>query len=118
MRNRILLIFGLLLFAFGVQAQKSSKVETVTIKSSIQCGMCEDRLTDMFAEYWAVKEVNFNVPEQLITVKYNKKKTSVEEIRLKIAETGYDADDVEAVTKAYNQLPGCCKKGAHIPERK
>lgn len=97
---------------------QSKKMKDIEIKSSIQCGMCVDRLTNMFENYWAVKEVKFNVEEQKIFVNYNSKKTSPEQIRKKISETGYDADSLEANIEAYMALPECCKKGAHIPEEK
>ncbi|MBX2846182.1 MAG: heavy-metal-associated domain-containing protein [Saprospiraceae bacterium] len=115
MKNRIILIVGFLLFAVSTYAQKSKKVQEVTIESSIQCGMCEDRLNDMFAEFWAVKAVDYDLDKQTITVQYNAKKTNEDEIRLKIAETGYDADELVAKQEAYDALPACCQKGGHHP---
>lgn len=114
-----LLIFTIILF-FGqegyAQLKTQNKMEEVKIESSIQCEMCSNRLDNMFADFWAVKNVDYNIEEQTITVKYNSKKTNEEEIREAIASTGYDADDLVAKEEAYQELPACCRKGAHIPE--
>jgi hypothetical protein len=45
-----------------------------------------------------------------ITVTYNPKKTSSEEIRKSISLYGFDADSVKADPVAYNKLDECCKK--------
>lgn len=95
-------------------AQNKQKVKELTIHSSIQCGMCTDRLDNMFADYWAVKNVDYDLENQTITVSYNPKKTNEKEIRNRIAGAGYDADDVEAKVDAYLELPGCCRKGAKV----
>ncbi len=110
LKNQLVLIFFLLIPIVGF-SQKSNKIQEVTVQSSIQCNECVDRLENMFAEYWAVKEVDYNIEEQTITVRYNSKKTSVDDIKEKISGAGYDADDVEAQIDAYLTLPQCCKKG-------
>lgn len=116
MKN-ILLLLGFLLISQATFAQFGKKTKTIEIESSIQCGMCVDRLENSFADFWAVKNVDYEIEDQKIIVTYNSKKTSPEKIRKHIAKVGYDADDVAADKEAYEGLPGCCKKGAHIPEK-
>lgn len=114
MRNLKLNLITLLLLALPmlVSAQSSKKDKVVTIESSIQCGMCTNRLDKMFSDYWAVKDVDYDLENQTVTVTYNPKKTNVDEIRERIAATGYDADDVDAKVDAYMDLPKCCQKGS------
>ena len=45
-----------------------------------------------------------------ITVFYNGKKTSLEEMKVAITKMGYDADNLKADPAAYENLDGCCKK--------
>jgi len=117
--KKVLMFTVILFFGHEGYTQLNNKVKRtkqLEIETSIQCGECENRLDNMFAEFWAVKNVSYDIDEQLITVTYNSNKTSPEEIRDAIAKVGYDADDVEAKEAAYNELPACCQKGGHHPE--
>ena len=119
--KQLLIITMLLITTTAFSQEKTNKEETydLAIKTSIQCEMCTDRLTDeLFADFWAVKKVDFDIPNQMIFVNYNKKRTSPEEIRERISQIGYDADSIQAKIKPYMALPECCKKGYHIPEEK
>ena len=49
--------------------------------------------------------------DKKVTVGYNPKKISLDEIRKIISETGYDADDLKANPKSVEKLPACCKPG-------
>ncbi len=113
--KQLILSLALLLVGFHSFGQ-NKKQETVVIKSSIQCGMCTDRLDNMFADYWAVKDVEYDLDEQEIIVRYSTKRTTEEEIRKRITEVGYDADEETAMIEPYLRLPACCQKGVHIKE--
>ena len=94
-----------------VLAQKAKKTETIIIKTSTQCGMCKATVEKAMAYEKGVKSSSLDVKKAEFTVTYNPSKTSAEKIRLAISKTGYDADDVKADKEAYENLPGCCKKG-------
>ena len=89
-----------------------AKTETLIIKSSMVCGMCEDAIINGLAFEKGIKRVKTDVPKNLITIKYNPKKISADEIRKKISELGYAADDVPAKKEAHDALPGCCQQGS------
>ena len=93
-------------------AQSGSKYKEVKVQSSIVCEMCVKRLDNMFAEYYAVKDVDYNLKDKTITVVYNSKKTNPEKIREKINSVGYDADHQHADIEPYLDLAPCCKKTA------
>ena len=98
------------LFAGNANAQKASKWQEKTIKVSSQCEMCKERIEKHLAFEKGVKSSVVNLKKSEVTVKFNAKKTSVEKLRKSLSKLGYDADDVKANKKAYDKLPGCCKK--------
>ncbi len=102
-----------LFFTVNLYAQeKAKKTETVEIKSSVVCGMCEERVTSELAFEKGVKDVKVNLETKLITVTYRTNKTDKEAIKKAITKIGYDVDDLLADDKAYEKLPACCKKDA------
>lgn len=107
----------LFLFVFaGTAFSQNDKIQTITVQSSIQCEMCVNNLNKMFAEYTPVKDVAYDVPAKTITVTYNSKKTTPEEIKEKINSVGYDADETLADIGAYLELDACCQKNAKCEE--
>ena len=97
------------LFLFAA-LQLFAKSETITIKSTIICDMCEDNIKNSLIYEKGVKKITFDLDKKEIYVKYNPAKTSVEKIKLAISKIGYDADDIKADPKAYDKLNACCKK--------
>ena len=95
---------------YGQKADK--KTETVEIKSSVVCGMCEERVKKDLAFEKGVKEVAVNLETKVISVTYRTDKTDKEKIKKAITNIGYDADEMMANETAYKKLPACCKKDA------
>jgi mercuric ion binding protein len=89
---------------------QEKKTDTIKIKTSAVCGMCKDRLEGGLAFEKGVKDVSLDDETKILTIKYNTKSTSPDELRKKISKLGYDADDVAADKAAYEKLPACCKK--------
>lgn len=86
---------------------------TFSIKTSAQCDMCKERMEEALAFEKGIKAANLDVDSQVLSVTYNAKKTSEAQIRTKVSEIGYDADEVKAVKTAHDKLPKCCQKGGH-----
>lgn len=110
-------VIFLLGFTVQGQAQKKKRVETITIKTSAQCGMCKDRIEKAMAYEKGVKNATLDVESKVLTVIYKTRKTSSDKIRKAVAKVGYDADSVPAWKKAYDNLPACCQKGGHNPAK-
>lgn len=108
--KKIIIVLALLMSGLSLKAQKK---KTVEIETTIQCEMCTNRLDKMFADIWAVRKVDYDIEDKMITVQYNSKKISAQKIREKISSVGYKADDVEADPEAYEKLPACCQLGGH-----
>jgi len=112
--KKIATLILLSIFALGpnsTMAQKTKKSETIVIKTSSQCGMCKAKLEKAMAYEKGIISSTLNIKTAELTVKYKPAKTSPEKIRKAITKTGYDADDLKAEQKSYDNLPNCCKKG-------
>ena len=111
--KHLLLIF--LSLSIGVTAftQELKKVETIEIKTSAVCGMCKNTIETALFKIGGIKSASLDVPSKVVTVTYKTPKVSADEIRKAITLIGYDADDIPADAKAYEELHGCCKKDSH-----
>jgi copper chaperone CopZ len=108
---KLLFVIALSIFLTDISvAQKESKYKELTIKVSVQCGMCKDRVEKALAFEKGVKSSTVDLENKTVTVKYKSSKTTPDKIRKAIAKLGHDADNVKADEKAYNDLPQCCKK--------
>ncbi len=118
LKNKKLLILGFVIkfaltlsvFTFAQNAKKNSG--EVQIKTSAVCQMCKDRIENGLAFEKGVKKADLNLENKVLTVTYKPNKTSPEKIRMAVSKLGYDADEVPANVKAYQNLPACCKKDA------
>lgn len=80
------------------------------ILTTARCGMCKDAIENAVLELPGIKSVSLCLEDKKFTVKYSPKKVSLQQIREKIAATGYNADGVMRDEKVYEELPGCCKE--------
>ena len=108
MKNILFSLVALLFVTSHVAKADDDKV--VKIKTTAVCEMCKARIERTLGLSKGVKESNLDLKDKVVTVKYNPKKTTPEEIRATIVNTGYDADDALANQKAHDKLPNCCKK--------
>ena len=106
-----ILLITALLFTGLVSAQDKAATETVVIQTSAECGACKTRIEDKLNYAKGVKFAELNLDDKKVTVKYSTKKITLAEIKQLIAETGYDADEVKAISAAVEKLPTCCKPG-------
>lgn len=84
--------------------------DSVLIKSSLQCEMCEERVQKALMKTKGIEQVKTDTRQQTIMVYFDANAISVDKIKARIAKTGYDADDRKADKKAYELLPKCCRK--------
>lgn len=108
MSFQLLLIF---LVSTSYGQDKKSKWQETVIHTSVECQQCKDRIEGVLNYTKGIKYAEVNYVTQELTVKYNTKKISLDEIRQIIADTGYDADDIKADEAAVEKLPACCKPG-------
>lgn len=99
---------------------KMEKGYKIDIQTSAICEMCQYALEKDLAFEKGVYTAILNLEDKVMSVTYNPKKTSPEIIRKRITKVGYHADTLERDSKAYGELPSCCKDGSHgtpIPQR-
>lgn len=85
--------------------------ETVKISTNAECGMCKERIEGELNFVKGIIFAELDVASKALTVKYKSNQITIDEIRQKIAEIGYNADAVKADVDAQGNLPDCCKPG-------
>lgn len=106
--------FAVMLFVSNVAiAQKSN--QKAVIKTTLHCDHCKQcetcglKFNTEMLKIKGVKMFDLDYQKMTFTIYYNPKKTTLQEIREGISKLGYDADEVKADPKAYENLDGCCK---------
>ena len=91
---------------------KNSSYTTITIQTnaSNNCKSCVNRFKENVPFFKGVKEYTFDSSTAKLTVTYDPKKTTADQIRKQISNLGYDADKVKANEAARAKLPPCCRK--------
>ena len=91
---------------------KSSTYATITIQTnaSKNCKSCINRFKENVPFFKGVKEYTYDPATVKLTVTYDTKKTTADQIRKQISDLGYDADKVKANPAARAKLPACCRK--------
>lgn len=111
MKSLMLAVIAIFLLNGCSSAQTTKKTDTVKILTSAVCGMCKDRIESKMAYEKGVVSVVLDNDTKICTIVYKSDKTDPDKLRQAISKIGYDADSVPADPKAYEKLPGCCKKG-------
>ncbi|WP_396179455.1 heavy-metal-associated domain-containing protein [Flavobacterium sp.] len=113
MKNIFLVLFTL--FTFTLSAQ-NSKNEKAVIKTNIYCDHCKacetcgQNFQENLYKITGLKMYELDEKAMTLTIYYNGKKTTLNEIKTAITKLGYDADEMKADTSAYDKLDDCCKK--------
>lgn len=68
----------------------------ITIKTSAECVYCKENLEETLSKVKGIRKVNCDYVKHEVYVVYNSKKITIEQIRTKMNEMGYDADDQKA----------------------
>lgn len=100
-------IFCLATVSFGQNQKVSGKAVIKT--PTVQCETCKDRVEFFIAREYGVSSVKVNIKQRTTTVTWLNDRTTLENIRVAIANLGFDADDIEAEESAFKRLPKECK---------
>lgn len=107
--SKLMMVMLATLIAGYVAAQEPKNTQ-IEIKVSSQCSMCKETIERTLAFEKGVVKATLDLETDVVTVVYKTARTTPEKIREAISKAGYDADDIAADPKAYNNLPDCCKK--------
>lgn len=93
----------ILLAATPVKAKEKS------FKVLGNCGMCKKRIEGSLAGVEGVYQAEWQAETQMLTVQFDKKKISLQEIHKKVAAVGHDTEKQRAPDEVYAKLHGCCQ---------
>ena len=86
--KKIVLIF--LLTPLFIFSQENNKNEKVYFEVLGMCGMCKNRIEKATYKVKGVKYSNWDIPSNKISLVYNARVTTIEDIRKAIALAGHD----------------------------
>lgn len=102
-------------FLAGVQVAsaqaQTSKTQELNIQTSAECGECEKRIEEALNYTKGIVYAELDLSTMKLHVKFKTKQITLEQIKLKIASLGYQADEIPADKTAFDALPACCKPG-------
>jgi mercuric ion binding protein len=113
----IILCFFALSGLVSVGAAQIKASDKAVIKTpSIQCDKCRETIEFYISHEDGVTSVKVDLKKKTTTVTWLTDRTTLENIKVAIANLGYDADDIEAEEFAYKHLPKECKKPVEKPK--
>jgi hypothetical protein len=116
MITRGLTLISGLLWSFAYTGQSATGVVTETFQVSGNCGMCKKTI-ETAAAVKGVKTAHWNESSKVLTLKYDRSKTSASDVLRKVAYAGYDNEKYLAPDKAYQSLHGCCQYDRQLPKK-
>lgn len=86
----------------SVQVEESFKVYG-------NCGMCEKTIESSLKDVKGVSKADWDKTSKKMIVSFDSSAIDLATIKQKIADVGYDMDDVRASETVYGKLPDCCQ---------
>ena len=112
-----LVIFCFTAVSFAQYQQTQKVAGKVVIKTpGVLCDKCKDKVEFFISHTEGVTSAKVNIKQKTTTVTWLNDRTTLENIKVAIANLGYDADDIEAEEYAFKRLPKECKLHRQIPK--
>lgn len=86
----------------SLYAQETSKYEVVKIKVSMTCDHCKQTIEKNIAFEKGVKDLDVNLETKMITITYNKEKTSPEQLEVAIQKLDFKTEIIEVSCTGHN----------------
>ena len=83
-------------------------ITTSTFKVWGNCDMCKETIEGSL-KVDGITKADWNTESKIMTIAYDDKKISLDQIQKNIATVGYDNEKYKGDDKAYSELPGCCQ---------
>ncbi|MFM7731642.1 MAG: heavy-metal-associated domain-containing protein [Flavobacteriales bacterium] len=107
MKNFIIAL-GLVLGAQFAQAQKANNKITTSFWVAAACSMCEATI-EKTLDTKGIVAADFVLATNQLTVTYNSKKITEDEIHRLLNEVGYDTEKSNCTDEQYGRVHGCCR---------
>ncbi|MBC7383240.1 MAG: heavy-metal-associated domain-containing protein [Bacteroidia bacterium] len=108
MKNLIILLLSVLVFNTMLPAQEKTR-KSETFKVYGNCEMCQETIETALKKKDGVLAKSWDTQTKMLTVSYEPSKITLTEIKQKIADVGYDTDEIKAKAETYNKLHKCCQ---------
>lgn len=101
MKTRILVTLAV---AFLATASWAKDIRTVVLTTvpQMHCANCENKIKTNIRFEKGVKEIETNLKDKTVTVKYDAERTTVEKLVIGFSKIGYKASVIEAATAKAN----------------
>ncbi len=106
--TKILVLFFLMIATSVVFAQSIEK-KTETFKVYGNCEMCQENIEGALKKKDGVLKRTWSPETKMLTVTYDPSKITLTGIKQKVADVGYDTDEIHAKDEVYNSLHKCCQ---------
>jgi mercuric ion binding protein len=112
--KKIIFLFSVFLISFSIQAQDIKKVKKkknarVAFEVDGICGMCKKRIETAALKTKGVKFAIWDVSTHQINIILDERKTTLETLKINIANIGHDINGFKASDEAYESVHPCCK---------
>ncbi len=92
-------------FSFNFPDSQSFVIEKFTVYGN--CNMCKERI-EKALKVKGVRFASWDKDTKVVTVKFNPKTITLEQLHQLVADVGHDTDLVKAKDEVYNNLHACC----------
>ena len=99
----------LCVISVGFSQQQKVSGKAIIKTPTVLCDKCKDRVEFFISHEVGVTSVKADIKRKTTTVTWLNDRTTLENIKVAIANLGYDADDIEAEESAFKRLPKECR---------
>jgi outer membrane receptor for ferrienterochelin and colicin/copper chaperone CopZ len=103
-KMRKILIIGFLTLFFS-----SVYTQSIQIKVSGECGMCQDRIEEVSSNTIGVNNAKYDLDTKELTLSFTSGLFNELELHQNLANAGHDTNKAKAPKNVYDALPLCCK---------
>jgi mercuric ion binding protein len=108
---KISILSAICCMIFNIPNTFSQTAEKKTEKFKVygNCDMCKDNIEGVLKKKEGVLKKDWSPETKMLTVTYDTTKIALAQIKKKIADAGYDTDEIHAKDEAYYNLHKCCQ---------
>ena len=105
----IMTVICCIIFAITGSFAQTAEKKTETFKVYGNCDMCKENIEGTLKKKEGVLKKDWSPKTKMLSVTYDPVKITLQQIKQKIADAGYDTDEIQAKPEAYNGLHKCCQ---------
>ena len=105
---KYLIILSLFFSSICFSQDNNEKSQKVSFTVKGVCKICKDRIEKGTIKIKGIKYVTWDIMSNNVSLIYNSKKISLDEIHKGISLLGHSTNKYTAPSEIYNNLPDCC----------